>query len=50
MTLARHKSIKTTLQHYTAAEINRMGKEINDKVNLGTILGTKNKKALKRVI
>jgi integrase len=32
MTLARHKSIKTTLQHYIAAEIYRIGKEINDKV------------------
>ncbi len=50
MTLARHRSIKTTLLHYTSAEINRMGKEINEKVNLGTIMGTKNKKGLKQVI
>lgn len=47
MTLARHKNIKTTLKHYTAAELQRMGKAISAQTNLGTILGTSEEKELK---
>ncbi|MBS4036202.1 MAG: tyrosine-type recombinase/integrase [Ignavibacterium sp.] len=47
MTLARHKDIRTTLRHYTAAELHRIGKEISFKSNLGTILGTKTENELK---
>lgn len=47
MTLARHKDIRTTLRHYTAAELQRIGKEISFKSNLGTILGTKTENELK---
>lgn len=47
MTLARHKDLKTTLKHYTAAELERMGKQISEQTNLGTLLGTKQKKELK---
>lgn len=47
MTLARHKDLKTTLKHYTAAELQRMGKQISEQTNLGTLLGTKEKKELK---
>ena len=50
MTLARHKSIQTTLKHYTAAELSRMGKEISQRANLGTIVGTIKKKPLKKVV
>jgi integrase/recombinase XerD len=50
MTLARHRSIKTTLQHYTNAEVSRMGNEITERANLGTLLGTRNKKVLKRAV
>jgi len=46
MTLARHKNIKTTLKHYTAAELQRMGKAISAQTNLGTILGTADEKEL----
>lgn len=49
MTLARHKSIQTTLKHYTAAELSRIGKEVSDKANMGTFLGTKIQKPLKVV-
>lgn len=47
MTLARHKDLKTTLKHYTAAELQRMGKQISEQTNLGTLLGTNNKKELR---
>jgi len=47
MTLARHKNIKTTLKHYTAAELQRMGKAITTLTNLGTLLGTADEKELK---
>ena len=50
MTLARHKSLQTTLRHYTSAELSRMGKEISDRANLGTILGTMEKSKLKKVV
>jgi integrase len=50
MTLARHRSIKTTLQHYTNAEISRMGNEITERANLGNFLGNQNKKGLKRAV
>lgn len=40
MTLARHKNIETTLRHYSAADIKRMGSEISKRTNMGTILGT----------
>lgn len=49
MTLARHKSIQTTLRHYTAAELSRMGKEISQRANLGTLLGTPDKRPLKKL-
>lgn len=49
MTLARHKSIQTTLKHYTAAELSRIDKEVSDKANMGTFLGTKIQKPLKVV-
>lgn len=49
MTLARHKSIKTTLKHYTTAELSRMGKEISERSNLGTIVGTTKNKSLKKI-
>lgn len=47
MTLARHKDLKTTLKHYTAAELQRMGKQISEQTNLGSLLGRKEKKELK---
>lgn len=47
MTLARHKDLKTTLKHYTAAELQRMGKQISEQTNLGSLLGSKEKKELK---
>ena len=47
MTLARHKSIKTTLKHYTAADLKRIGNEISERANMGTFLGTRNNKPLK---
>jgi hypothetical protein len=43
MTLDRHKDLKTTLKHYTAAELQRMGTQISEQTNLGT----KQKKGLK---
>lgn len=46
MTLARHRDLKTTLKHYTAAELQRMGNQISSQTNLGTLLGTKEKKRL----
>ncbi len=49
MTLARHKNIKTTLKHYANAELIRMGNEIKKQTNLGTLLGTQNKKGLKLI-
>ena len=49
MTLARHKSIQTTLKHYTAAELSRMGKEVSQRAKMGTFLGTKIKEPLKLV-
>lgn len=49
MTLARHKNIETTLRHYSLADIRRMGNEISNRTNMGTILGTEFKKGLKLV-
>ena len=49
MALARHRKIDTTLKHYTNMELERMGREISEHANMGTLLGTKNKKALKLV-
>jgi len=49
MTLARHRSIKTTLKHYTAAELSRMGEEVSQRANMGTFLGTHSKIPLKRL-
>jgi len=49
MTLARHKKIQTTLQHYTAADIQRMGNEISEHAHLGNLLGKKYKEHLKVV-
>ena len=49
MTLARHKSIRTTLKHYTAAELSRMGTEISERVKMGNILGNKNETPLKKL-
>lgn len=47
MTLARQKNIKTTLNHYTAAELQRIGKQILEATNLGSLLGRKEKKRRK---
>ena len=47
MNLARHKNIKTTLKHYSAAELNRMGNEISSRTNLNTIVAGKKKTKLK---
>lgn len=49
MTLARHKDLRTTLRHYAAADLQRMGKEISFKSNLGTLVGTKTENQLKIV-
>ena len=48
-TLARHMDIRTTLKHYSNAEIRRMGEVINTRTNMGTFLGTKNKDSLKLI-
>ena len=47
MNLARHKNIKTTLKHYSAAELKRMGNEISKKTNLNRIMEGKKKSKLK---
>ncbi len=39
MALARHQNIKTTLEHYTDMELERMGKEISERANMGTTFG-----------
>lgn len=49
MTLARHRNIETTLRHYSRADLRRMGNEISNRTNMGTILGTNFKKGLKLV-
>ncbi|HCY76905.1 MAG TPA: hypothetical protein DHV28_13370 [Ignavibacteriales bacterium] len=49
MTLARHRNIETTLRHYSRADLRRMGNEISNKTNMGTLLGTDFKKGLKLV-
>lgn len=49
MTLARHRNIETTLRHYSRADLRRMGNEISNKTNMGTLLGTNFKKGLKLV-
>lgn len=49
MTLARHKDLRTTLRHYAAADLKRMGKEISFKSNLGTLVGTEKENQLKIV-
>jgi integrase len=46
-TLARHKNIKTTLEHYTEMELQRIGGQISERANMGTLLGTKNITPLK---
>lgn len=43
MNLARHKNIKTTLKHYSAAELSRMGDEITARTNLDEIVSGKKK-------
>ena len=48
-TLARHKNIKTTLEHYTEMEIQRMGNQISERANMGTLLGTQKNVQLKLV-
>lgn len=49
MTLARHRNIETTLRHYSRADLRRMGNEISNRTNMGTLLGTTFKKGLKLV-
>ncbi len=49
MKLARHRNINTTLKHYTASELARMGDEITRRANMGTFLGTLHEKPLKLV-
>lgn len=49
MTLARHKNIETTLRHYSKADIRRMGNEISNRTNMGSLLGSDFKKGLKLV-
>lgn len=49
MTLARHRNIETTLRHYSVADLRRIGNEISNRTNMGTILGTEFKKGLKLV-
>ncbi len=49
MTSARHLNIKTTLESYREAELDRIGREILEVANMGSILGTRNKKALELV-
>ncbi|MFZ0453917.1 MAG: tyrosine-type recombinase/integrase [Ignavibacteriaceae bacterium] len=48
-TLARHKNIKTTLEHYTEMELQRIGRQISERANMGTLLGTKKNIQLKLV-
>lgn len=47
MNLARHKNIKTTLKHYSAAELSRMGEEITARTNLDEIVIGKKKNNLR---
>ena len=47
MNLARHKNIKTTLKHYSAADLNRMGNEISARTNFNSIVEGKKKSKLK---
>ncbi|MFZ0456213.1 MAG: site-specific integrase [Ignavibacteriaceae bacterium] len=47
MNLARHKNIKTTLKHYSAAELSRMGDEITSRTNLKEIVNGKKKDNLR---
>ncbi len=49
MKLARHKDIKTTIKHYSKAELDRMGQEISERANLGTYLGTRRINKLKKL-
>lgn len=49
MKLARHRNINTTLKHYSASELARMGDEITRRANMGTFLGTLREKPLKLV-
>jgi integrase len=49
MTLARHRNIETTLRHYSRADLRRMGNEISNKTNMGSLLGSSFKKGLKLV-
>jgi integrase len=49
MALARHRKIETTLKHYTNLELEKMGKEISERANMGTLLGTKINKPLKLI-
>jgi len=47
--MARHRDIRTTLKSYAAAEIDRMGDEINAIENISTIYSTNRPKHLKLV-
>ena len=47
MTLGRHKNIKTTLEHYTEMEMHRIARELSQRANMGTLLGTQNNVPLK---
>ena len=49
MNLARHKNIKTTLKHYSAAELSRMGDEITARTNLNEIVSGKMNNKLRLV-
>jgi integrase len=49
MTLARHRNIETTLRHYSKADLRRMGNEISNRTNMGSILGSDFKNGLKLV-
>lgn len=47
MNLARHKDIKTTFKHYTAAELTRMGNEISSRTNINSLVVNNNEPKLK---
>lgn len=49
MAIARHHDIKVTLAAYREIEFERMGHDISSVANMGTILGTRNRKALKLI-
>ncbi len=47
MNLARHKDIKTTFKHYTAAELTRMGNEISSRTNINSLVVNNDEPKLK---